>query len=372
MNKVLFIIDSLQPYGAENSIVEIALKLKSIKPVFISLFFKKNSLQSKLLGQDIKLYEMDFSKPILEMNISEVEKIIRYENPDIIHSTLFESDQIARKLINRFPKTLLVGSIISNSYSKRRYKQLSFLGQLKLRYAQIIDKLSAKQVDYFISNSQAIVESNLRALCLDRKKIKVIPRGRQRIDKSITIQKDSRKKNNLFLNVGRLSKNKGHFDIIQAFNLIEPSGEMKLMIAGEGIARHALQKQIDLKKMGEYVKLLGYRNDVPTLLEMADFFLFASYFEGLSGSLIEAIFSKTLCIVSNIPENLECFPPDGALFFEVGDINQMKKACEQAMQLNSEEKLMMVNKSYDYALKKFDLEVVVKKYEDFYNNILKN
>ena len=42
-------------------------------------------------------------------------------------------------------------------------------------------------------------------------------------------------------------------------------------------------------ELGEFVRLLGLRNDIPDLLEKADIYVMASEWEGFSIALIEAL-----------------------------------------------------------------------------------
>ena len=102
-------------------------------------------------------------------------------------------------------------------------------------------------------------------------------------------------------------------------------------MAGEGLIYKELKELIKNLNLEKQIFLLGYRNDIPTLLEMADIFVYPSYFEGLSGSLIEAIISKTPIIISNIPENLECFQENTSLNYKLGNVDDLALKMEEAL-----------------------------------------
>ena len=127
------------------------------------------------------------------------------------------------------------------------------------------------------------------------------------------------KEDKVFLNVSRLQQGKGHLDLIQAFSQIKESNT-KLLIAGEGPQRTTLENEIKKFRIGRKVLLLGYRDDINKILKVSDYFVFPSYYEGLPGALIEAIFAKKPIIFSNIPENRECMPEEAGLKFSPGDI----------------------------------------------------
>lgn len=127
--KVLFIIDSLKGYGAEKSIVEIAIRFTRVQPVFVHLF-KGNDLSSVLVSYNINVYALNItSKYKFKNAVKRIIPIIQKEDPDIIHSTLFQADMVARHLKNKFPEILLVGSLVSNSYSQLRFSQLNLISK---------------------------------------------------------------------------------------------------------------------------------------------------------------------------------------------------------------------------------------------------
>ncbi len=106
----------------------------------------------------------------------------------------------------------------------------------------------------------------------------------------------------LILSVGELNKNKNHEIVIKA--LAEFSEQnITYMIAGEGNQRDHLRTLAD--KKGVTLKLLGFRDDINSLLEAADIFAFPSKREGLSVSIMEAMFMKTPVIASKIRGNTD-------------------------------------------------------------------
>ena len=374
--KILYIIDSLKGYGAEKSVVNLAGKLQHFTPVFIQIY-EGDQLKCFLEEKNITVYSLNLpSKSKFDLAVDIISPIIEEENPVIIHSTLFRADMISRKLKKKFPKILLVGSLVSNSYGKNRYNQLSFISKLKLLSTQLRDRFSSHNVDYFISNSFAIKNTNIKALGLPEKKIKVIYRGRKMENPTINHEKIAALKKSLnirneiiFLNVGRLSLGKGQIDLIRSFKIFaEQRSDVLLFIAGEGDIQEELENLINEMDLGNKIFLLGYRNDIPELLSIANFFVFPSYFEGLPGALVEAIISETPCIASNIAENEECFPPEGAIFFHPGKIEEFSGKLKEVLLIeNWKDRTSM---SLNYARQNFDLKKVSKTYESFCLEIL--
>ena len=254
--KVLFLIDTLDGYGAERSIVQIALHLEKVTPIFVQLY-NGDKLKPNLESKGVKVYSLILdSKYDFKGAVNSIIPIINTERPEIIHSTLFRADMVARKLKMIFPSILLVGSLVSNSYGVNRYKHLSTISRIKLFSTQLRDRITAKRVDYFICNSEAIKKSNRIALGIPSKKIEVIYRGRSfqeyllKPDSvSLLKQKLNPEGNVIFLNVSRLYKGKGQLDLLKAFkvfNMHYPN--TILLIAGEGSYKKELKDLIKILK----------------------------------------------------------------------------------------------------------------------------
>jgi glycosyltransferase involved in cell wall biosynthesis len=92
------------------------------------------------------------------------------------------------------------------------------------------------------------------------------------------------------LSVGRLRYQKGHDILIRALpNVLEKFPNVVLLIAGEGVLRQELQAEADRLDISNRVQLLGVRNDIYSIMSLADLFVFPSRFEGMPNALLEAM-----------------------------------------------------------------------------------
>lgn len=108
----------------------------------------------------------------------------------------------------------------------------------------------------------------------------------------------------VLLSVAELTPNKNHEMMLRALAQI-PRKNIRLICAGRGETMEkmlALRAQLQLE---DRVQFLGYRNDVGKLYAAADAFLFPSFREGLSVSLMEAMASGLPCIVGAIRGNVD-------------------------------------------------------------------
>jgi len=377
--KVLFVIDTLQGSGAERSLVEIAQHFGKYTPVFAHIY-EGDMMVPVLEKAGIKVYSLNIP---MDKNFSlaaeKLAQVYESEKPDIIHSTLFKSDVVTRRLKSKYGIPL-ISSYVNNSYNPLRFKNLSFIQSLKLRLVQFYDAYSSRKVDYFISNSETIKEAKSKSTLVSKDKVKVIFRGRdvqkfqtnfdpqqlEAVKKSLNISNKT-----VLLNVSRLLERKGQMDMIDALpELIKIHPDIVLLIAGHGNYEAKLKERIKELALENHVQLLGRRQDIPDLLEIADVFVYPSYFEGLPGSLIEAMLAKQLIVCSDIPENMECVNKDSASIFSRGDVEDLTSKILYVLE-NKNNLQAKREAARQQALSKFDIENISTMYEATYDSILK-
>jgi len=124
----------------------------------------------------------------------------------------------------------------------------------------------------------------------------------------------------LLLTVGRLNAQKGHRDLIPAIPaILKEFPETCFVWVGDGDLRAELETQLQEHQVQDQVLLLGYRSDVPRLLQGAmDGFVFPSLQEGLGVAAVEAQAAGLPCLLSGaipheanlFPQRNRCFAPD--------------------------------------------------------------
>ena len=127
------------------------------------------------------------------------------------------------------------------------------------------------------------------------------------------------------LMVGRLVPVKGHFILIDVLELLRERGlPVRLTLVGEGPLREALEQRIRERGLIHVVKLTGALNQEELLnhYRKADFFVLASFAEGLPVVLMEAMAMEVPCVatwVMGIPELVR--DPLGGLLVAPADPN---------------------------------------------------
>ncbi len=167
----------------------------------------------------------------------------------------------------------------------------------------------------------------------------------------------------LVLSVGELNENKNHETAIKAMNELDTY----YIIVGKGDKKEYLEKlvyELDLQGM---VKLLGYRDDVDELYRISDAFLFPSYREGLSVSVMEAMASGLPCVVSRIRGNTDLIDENGGALFAPTSVKECKAALESVLTKSKVERERMGKLNCKTA-KRFDLNYINQVMKQIYMN----
>ena len=104
----------------------------------------------------------------------------------------------------------------------------------------------------------------------------------------------------IILSVGRLSREKGHDLLLNAWAKIYTNfPDWKLRIVGDGVERSNLEDQIKNAGLKESVELLGKKFPVWPYYQQARVFVLPSRYEGFGNVLIEAMAMGCTCISTN-------------------------------------------------------------------------
>lgn len=106
------------------------------------------------------------------------------------------------------------------------------------------------------------------------------------------------------------------------------ANNLKLLYVGDGVMRNDLEKKVNNMGFHEWVKFFGCipHETVPEMYKMADIYISASFFEGTSIALVEAMFNNLAIIGTNIDGiNNILAHKKTALLFEKGNIHDLKK-----------------------------------------------
>jgi len=106
----------------------------------------------------------------------------------------------------------------------------------------------------------------------------------------------------ILLSVGELIKRKNHRVVIETISAVDNAW---YIICGNGPLMDEYKELAKKKGISDRIIFAGYRTDIQRFYDMADVFVIPSYQEGLPVSLMEAMASGLVCVVSDIRGNID-------------------------------------------------------------------
>lgn len=184
----------------------------------------------------------------------------------------------------------------------------------KMRFYNQLDRWSLRNANQVFTSSAAFVgELEQRSVQPDHIHVQHMPirpftpvSEKQRAEIRRQYRLDDRTR--VVLSVGRLSREKGHADLIQAFPRIrELAGDasLRLLLVGEGPERPRIERLCRALKLSDFVILAGQQDDINRYYDIADVFVLPSHSEGCPNVLLEAMAAGVPVIataVGGIPE----------------------------------------------------------------------
>lgn len=368
MMKIAHFIDSHDPGGAEALVVDMARKAPDYGYSAEVYHFGNPWLEEKCRQFSIPTYLVPghrfYTKAVtIPLFTLHFRKFLRERHVDLLHSHLFGSISSAcfATFLAGIPHIGTLHDVYTLEEKKNRIRYLSLSSLLNTRLITVSDQMRMylEQKGRFRKGAvQTIVNG------VDLERYGMPEPGSRRPELRL------KPYDTVFICVGRLEKIKGHADLIAAFAHLSSLDAVQLLIVGEGPCRADLEHQVEQLGMGNHIQLLGHRDDVPTLLAMADCFILPSYSEGLSCSIIEAMAAGLPILATAVGGNTELVQ-EGVNGYLVapGSPEKLTKRIQDVM-ADAAARKHMGAKSLLRARVKYSLQAMMKQYVATYNQIL--
>ena len=308
-------------------------------------------------------------------------KLFKKEKPDIVHV----HTPVAAALGRIAAKKAKVPIVIYTAHGFYFHKVMS---RIKYNIILKIEKYLAKHyTDFIFTQSEEDRRTALENNFIDKSKILTIGNG---VDvwgefNPINIEKDKinklykefnlNKNDKIITFVGRLVKEKGVIDLLEAFNNVNfnDGKKVKLIMVGD-IAQNERDRNTK-KKLEKYrnnlnVIFTGYRNDINNILYLTDVFCLPSYREGMPRTIIEAMAMECAVVATDIRGSREeVIDRKTGFLIPVNSINILS---DKIKKLIEDDKLLQEMKiaGRRRAEKLFNEKEIVKKQLEIFNKLL--
>jgi GalNAc-alpha-(1->4)-GalNAc-alpha-(1->3)-diNAcBac-PP-undecaprenol alpha-1,4-N-acetyl-D-galactosaminyltransferase len=291
-HKIAFVIPSLAPGGAERVVSTLANNLINTFEVSIITYIKVEPFYN--LHPNIKIHFcVDSISPstnifsALNSNyllFQRISSIVKKEKIELLIGFL-TSANVLSVLVSKYNS---IPSIISeriNPYSTNTPK-----------IWQALRKITYPKANYVVVQTNEIkcyYSTNIK-----ESKLVILPNP---ISDELTSQRENNPlKENIILNIGRLTNQKAQDILIEAFSQTK-NQNWKLLIVGEGPKKKEYEVLINNLELQEKVILVGKTKDISTYYNKSKIFAFTSIFEGFPNALIEAMHFGLACISTDCP-----------------------------------------------------------------------
>lgn len=316
---------------------------------------------------------------VIDVNADEVPQNVRLHDIKIrrgslsIKKLIRELFGVLRILNTTRPKILLAFTIrcaFISGLTRLFYRKsknvvvIAGLGNLfqstKLKY-----RLIQKILIYIISKNHQIIVLN-REISKTFEKCKPILIEGEGVDLN-KFEFSQKKQVKNFIFVGRLLRDKGIFELVDAFNTARkqyPGIRLKLVLSID----YENPEQIDLSLLRNYiddsVQIIENCDNVYAQLREADCFIFPSYHEGFSIALSEAAAAGLILIASDIEGCRQIVTDRNGFLTEPKSVNSILDAIYKSMTLNASEVEKMSHCSRILAEQKLDQNLQSKAFCD--------
>lgn len=361
MIRLAHLIVDLQIGGAENGVVNVVNRLDQRLFTTSVYVFKTGCAFESRLRKDVRLVHVPKRAGNDPMAVLRLALLLRRDRPHIVHthtwSTLVEG-VLAAKLAG-------VPIIVHGEHGTLRkqwrpqiYTQRIFWGC----------------ADIVLAVSESLKQHLVREVGFPAERIIAIQNGvdtdRFRPNKERAAQREALgwpAGDFIIGSVGRLVPIKNHATLLRAVaRVLSQVPQLTLALVGDGPLDGELKTLADELGIGDRISFLGYRDDVPNLLNAMDVLVLPSLREGMPNAVLEAMACGLPVIASEVGGASEILR-DGENGFLVRptDIEQLSQYLYQ-LALSPERRRAMGAAGRRYVEREFKMEYMVNKYTNLY------
>ncbi len=368
LTNLLFVVDNFAKGGAAVVVHNLIQHLdRSLFNPMLCCLDETGALGEELKASGVKVFCLNRQPGTDWGIIKKLRRIIKTERVDLIHAhqyTAFFYGGLAA-ISSRFKK--LIFTEHGRHYPDQRNTKRVIVNQLMLPFTARI-----------IAVSPAVKQSLITYEVMPGRRIEVIFNG---IDccKFKTNNHEINKKKSLGLAPGdlvcgmiaRLGTEKDQATLIKALpKVILKYPQARLLLIGDGPKKTELENLVRQLGLADKVIFTGSRRDIPELLAVLDIAVLATFYEGTSITLLEAMAAGKPVIASRVGGN-PAVVEDGVTGFLV-PVSDPEALADRLLQLFADEHLrkQMGNAGCRQVEEQFSLEQMVTNYEKLYRQVL--
>ncbi|PKF32910.1 glycosyltransferase [Acinetobacter proteolyticus] len=356
--KILYVITQLGVGGAESVLVSMAntmIALGHDVEVVSLLNIKKQHFDDR-----VRVHLLDLKhKPV--SSLIKFRSILSSLKPDVVHSHCLHANIVTRLIRVICPMKRLI-TTAHNTYEGQGmimsiFKYTNFLSNKITNVST--DAVKTFENNKYVKPSQMSVVFNIIDI--------------YKFEYSLDIRNEYRGKFGIndddlvVIAVGSMKDSKDYPNLLKAIKLLSEENlkNFKVFIVGDGLLMVEIQNLAKTLNIESYISFLGVRNDVNSLLNMADIFVLSSKHEGLPTVLVEAAMAKNV-IISTDCGGVNDILPNFNNVVNIQDSMALARKMSEVMKLSKEEYLQQSEVTYSYVKDRLDPQKIAKEWLRIY------
>lgn len=357
--------------GAEEQVMHLGRGLKARGwEVMIVSMLPPSPMPPEFEGWGIRLLHLGMRPGMPSVSsLFRLARIIREFRPDVVHSHLVHANLLARvvRIIQPFPVLICTMHSLTMAGVKRDWSPIFAIAhRVTDTLCDETTTICQAATDYCIKK-RAVPAAKISTVhnCVEVGAFLPSPDVRQRMRRELGIEDKF-----VWLAVGRLEPPKAYPILLRAMAALR-GGNRILLVCGQGSLQGELAALTEELGIGEKVRFLGLRSDVPAIMSAADGFAMSSDLEGLPLALIQAAAAGLPIVATDVGGNSEVVT-DGLN----GRLTPARDPVRFAQALADVEAMDHAGRSAFgragqlRALEMFDTQLVLKKWMELYAGLL--
>ena len=273
---------------------------------------------------------------IFLLSFSTLKKFLIKVKPEFLIIHLITSLPLLLNLIYQFDTKIILR--ISGKPQMNIFRYIFWKIALKKIYKITFPTIESLE---YLKNLNVVDENKLELLYDPVFIIKEISKKKQELIQNLDLRK-----NDYFLAIGRLTKQKNFIFLVKCFfKLAKDHPDIKLIIIGTGEEKAKINRFIKDNNLDQNIILLGYQKNVFKFLKNCKAFILSSLWEDPGFVLIEAMVSDCIVLSSNCPNGpKEILEKNNGLLFQSDSETDFINKFNNLINLSdNEKKILRIN-----------------------------
>ena len=363
MKTILHLIETSGPGGAEKMLMSLVENLNQKKYRSVICLLKDGWLNTQLRQRGFETVLIPQAKGLDPGWVYRCVRLIRQKQIDLLHAHEFNMNVYScmASWLSNVPSIATVHG--KGYYVDRWRRRLAYRAVASFSFRMVA---VSQDVRRFLIEQVGVKSDNLVSIYngIDQKCF-------LRSEDGMQVRKDLGISDTVPVigTIGNLYPVKGHIYLVKAAaHVVKRFPEAVFVFAGRGALLSELQQEAGRLGIESHVRFLGFREDIPPLLQAMDIFVLPSLSEGLPLSLLEAMASSKPVIATNVGGIPEVIVNEETGYL-VPPMDHEHLASRMILLLGDKAKAQHLGRNgRNRVCEKFLLEQMVSAYEDLYDS----